>query len=173
MQPFEREFVFIGEMDSHMLSMLQSKFPATPIKAHIVEPSIALIENFKGNTLCHSFHHCLTLMTLVEKWNCSLSKLWNSAEDTEIPRTFLFSLTASVAKASNLQKIPFTWNAVSCAEYEKLIKDTKSTTRFDFINMIQVQLFYYHSWFVHHAPNIKYAFCHWQVVNGMLIYDSS
>ncbi|XP_062390053.1 histamine N-methyltransferase-like [Sardina pilchardus] len=81
-----------GEMDSHMLGILQSKFPKTPISAHIVEPSKALIENFK----------------------------------------------ASVAKASNLQKIPFTWNNVSCAEYEKQVKDTRDTTRFDFMNMIQM-----------------------------------
>ncbi|KAG5283307.1 hypothetical protein AALO_G00040650 [Alosa alosa] len=81
-----------GEMDSHMLGILQSRLPKTPISAHIVEPSIALIENFK----------------------------------------------ASVAKASNLQKIKFTWNALSCAEYEKQVKDTKDTNRFDFMNMIQM-----------------------------------
>ncbi|XP_012685775.2 histamine N-methyltransferase-like [Clupea harengus] len=81
-----------GEMDSHMLNILQSKFPTTQIDAHIVEPSIALIENFK----------------------------------------------ASVAKSPNLQKVPFAWNAVSCAEYEKQVKDTKDTKRFDFMNMIQM-----------------------------------
>lgn len=73
---------------------------------------------------------------------------WNS----ELPRMFPFSLTASVAKAASLQKIPFTWNAVSCTEYEKQVKDTKATTRYDFIDMIQVQLFYHRKWFVHHAP---------------------
>ncbi|KAL2081500.1 hypothetical protein ACEWY4_023353 [Coilia grayii] len=81
-----------GEMESYMLNILQSKFPTTPISAHIVEPSIALIENFK----------------------------------------------ASVTKAPNLQKVPFTWHPVSCADYEKQVKGMGNAHKFDFMDMIQM-----------------------------------
>ncbi|XP_046902999.1 histamine N-methyltransferase-like [Hypomesus transpacificus] len=37
-----------GELDAHMLSVLQTKLPGTPITADIVEPSSKLIEQFKA-----------------------------------------------------------------------------------------------------------------------------
>lgn len=136
-------------MDSHMLSILQSKLPGIPISAHIVEPSIALIENFKGKIPCHRLHCHLQSFNNncreLKRFPNPLAKFsWKRWVTKNVFR-FPFPLIASVAKASNLQKIPFTWNAVSCAEYEKQVKDTKAATRFDFIDMIQVQLFYNHS----------------------------
>ncbi|XP_030641700.1 histamine N-methyltransferase isoform X2 [Chanos chanos] len=78
-----------GEMDAHMLHILQSRLPATPVSVDVVEPSKKLIDNFK----------------------------------------------ALVARTPSLQKIPFTWNAIACGEYEKQVKGNK---RFDFIHMIQM-----------------------------------
>ncbi|KAM9485918.1 histamine N-methyltransferase isoform 2-T3 [Salvelinus alpinus] len=81
-----------GEMDAHILSILQSKLPATPLTADIVEPSIQLTDNFK----------------------------------------------ALVKKTPSLQKIPFSWHAMTCGEYEKQVKDKREIKRFDFIHMIQM-----------------------------------
>ncbi|XP_063069616.1 histamine N-methyltransferase A-like [Engraulis encrasicolus] len=38
-----------GEMDCHMLNILKSKFPSSPLSADIVEPSTDLIGNFKSS----------------------------------------------------------------------------------------------------------------------------
>lgn len=42
-------------MDAHILSILQSKLPATALTADIVEPSIHLTDNFKGTDLFHMY----------------------------------------------------------------------------------------------------------------------
>lgn len=81
-----------GEMDAHILSVLQSKVPGTSINVDVVEPSHELNENFK----------------------------------------------ALVAKTPNLQKIPFTWHPMTCAEYETMVKDKKEAKRFDLVHMIQM-----------------------------------
>lgn len=94
-----------GEMDCHMLNLLQSTLPKLAISADVLEPSSALIKNFKD----------------------------------------------SVAKSSSLEKIPFTWNNLSCDQYEKQVRDSKETKKFDFIHMIQM-LYYLEDY----AASIKF-----------------
>ncbi|XP_006636378.1 histamine N-methyltransferase-like [Lepisosteus oculatus] len=65
----------------------------------------------------------------------------------ELTQTF----KALVAKTPNLKNIRFTWNTMTCAEYEQRVKETKDDKRFDFIHMIQ--MLYYVS---DYAATIKF-----------------
>ncbi|KAI4875461.1 hypothetical protein NFI96_011984 [Prochilodus magdalenae] len=107
-----------GEMDVYLISNLQAALPSIPISVDVVEPSTDLTQSFK---VPYSFS---VNTDLYVRHSITNPRLWSMP-------------VALVARTSSLQGVPFSWNIVTCAEYEQQVK-TKEDTKFDLIHMIQM-----------------------------------